>query len=224
MAIASAGGQCVCLALDVPVAQGPAPLLRGCLGMLILGSTSPRRAELLAQIGVEFTTLSPDIDETPRQNESPGDYVSRMSNEKFQSLIGGPDIAAGAVLLTADTVVVMDKQILGKPVDMADGVVMLERLSGEQHAVLSSVTIGTSTHDNRQVMVETIVKFRTLTTREIDAYWQTGEPKDKAGSYGIQGIGTLFVKEIKGSYTNVVGLPLTETAQVLAEFNVTTLG
>ena len=192
--------------------------------MLILGSTSPRRAELLKQIGLSFETLSPDIDETPRAEELPGAYVSRMSKEKYRSLIVGPNTWTNDVLLTADTVVVFDQRILGKPVDGDDARLMLSSLSGQQHSVLSSVTVGTSEHDNRQILVETIVKFRTLTVKEIDNYWRTGEPQDKAGAYGIQGIGALFVERIEGSYTNVVGLPLMETAQILAEFNITTLG
>ena len=101
---------------------------------------------------------------------------------------------------------------------------MLGSLSGQWHQVLSSVTIGTSRQYNQQIVVETKVKFRTLSSREIENYWQTGEPADKAGSYGIQGIGAILVERIEGSYTNVVGLPLTETAQILADFDVTTLG
>ncbi len=192
--------------------------------MLILGSTSPRRAELLTQLRLSFETRSPEIDETVSQNEGPQEYVARMSNEKFFSLISGPDIQAGGVLLTADTVVVLDGQILGKPTSEQDGLGMLNALSGRSHKVLTSVTIGTSGQYNRQFIVETVVQFRKLTKGEIEAYWRTSEPVDKAGAYGIQGMGTVLVDRIEGSYTNVVGLPLTETAQTLAEFGVTTLG
>lgn len=192
--------------------------------MIVLGSTSPRRAELLAQLNLAFTKLAPNIDESASVGETAPEYVTRMSNEKFLSLIGGPDISEGQILLTADTVVVQDGQILGKPRGEANGMEMLSSLSGRWHQVLSSVTIGTSQQYNQQIVVETNVKFRTLTNREIENYWQTGEPADKAGSYGIQGIGAILVERIEGSYTNVVGLPLTETAQMLAEFDVTTLG
>ena len=189
--------------------------------MLVLGSTSPRRAELLQQIGLTFAVQSPSIDESIGSEESPSRYVKRMSDEKFGSLIGG--LSDGQVLLTADTVVVHQGQILGKPESEAQGKETLQQLSGSQHRVLSSVTVGTTESLNRQITVETKVKFRTLTKREIDAYWRTGEPSDKAGGYGIQGIGAVFVECIEGSYTNVVGLPLTETAGLLAAFNITTL-
>ncbi len=192
--------------------------------MLVLGSTSPRRAELLNQLNLEYTTRSPAIDETPMVSESAEDYVTRMSNEKFFCLLAGPHLQEDGVLLTADTVVVLANAILGKPRDKQDGLRMLSDLSGRDHRVLTSVTIGTSEQYNRQFIVETIVKFRTLTNNEIEAYWQTGEPADKAGAYGIQGIGAVLVDRIEGSYTNVVGLPLTETAKTLADFNVTTLG
>ena len=190
--------------------------------MIVLGSTSPRRAELLAQLNLVFTKLAPDIDESVYSGEAAPEYVARMSNEKFLSLIDGPDISGGQVLLTADTVVVQDGRILGKPRSEADGIEMLGSLSGQWHQVLSSVTIGTSRQYNQQIVVETKVKFRTLSSREIENYWQTGEPADKAGSYGIQGIGAILVERIEGSYTNVVGLPLTETAQILADFHLQT--
>lgn len=192
--------------------------------MLVLGSTSPRRAELLNQLRLDFEILRPNIDESPRQRETPKEYVSRMSNEKFHALQVGHNLAGGSVLLTADTVVVQSDRILGKPNSEAEGIEMLSNLSGEQHLVLTSVTIGTSQQYNRQFVVETKVQFRRLTMKEVEAYWRTGEPEDKAGAYGIQGIGAVLVDWIEGSYSNVVGLPLTETAQILAEFEITTLG
>jgi septum formation protein len=144
-----------------------------------------------------------------------------MSNEKYSALIRVNELGPGEVLLTADTIVVYENEILGKPVDEADAARMLRKLSGKQHQVLTSVTIGQKDEHNHQFIVETNVHFRTLNDREIAAYWATGEPADKAGAYGIQGIGTIFVETIAGSYTNVVGLPLTETARFLADFNIT---
>ncbi|MFN3237067.1 MAG: Maf family protein [Pseudomonadales bacterium] len=188
---------------------------------LVLGSTSPRRAELLRQVGLKFRTLKPAIDEQVAKGEMPSDYVSRMSNEKYSALIRVNELGPGEVLLTADTIVVYENEILGKPVDEADAARMLRKLSGKQHQVLTSVTIGQKDEHNHQFIVETNVHFRTLNDREIAAYWATGEPADKAGAYGIQGIGTIFVETIAGSYTNVVGLPLTETARFLADFNIT---
>jgi septum formation protein len=188
---------------------------------LVLGSTSPRRAELLKQIGLEFRTLKPAIDEHVAADESARDYVSRMSNEKYSALIQVNELRSDEVLLTADTIVVSENEILGKPLDEADAARMLRKLSGQQHQVLTSVTIGKKGEHNHQFIVETNVHFRTLTDKEIADYWATGEPADKAGAYGIQGIGTIFVEAIAGSYTNVVGLPLTETAKILADFNIT---
>ncbi len=192
--------------------------------MLVLGSTSPRRAELLSQLGLSFRTLGPDIDETVRRGEAPLAYVERMAWEKFESLQSGDELEASDVLLTADTVVVSEDEILGKPLDEAEATEILRKLSGNSHSVYTAVTVGSKEAHNRQFTVETKVHFRRLNNKEIAAYWQTGEPQDKAGSYGIQGIGAIFVDRIEGSYSNVVGLPLTETAQALSAFGITILG
>lgn len=192
--------------------------------MLVLGSTSPRRSELLRQLQLDFTTLAPEIDETVRDGESPEAFVSRMSNEKYAALRRDQDPGNGVILLTADTIVVHGQHILGKPANLVEASKMLRQLSGAEHQVLTSVSLGDKAGDNRQFIVETNVQFRTLTNREIENYWDTGEPADKAGAYGIQGIGSIFVESIRGSYTNVVGLPLTETARALADFNIVTLG
>lgn len=192
--------------------------------MLILGSTSPRRAELLIQLGLTFHRLSPDIDETVHPDETPKAYVERMAREKFEALVGGDHIDARDVLLTADTVVVSGEEILGKPRDETEATEILEKLSGNSHSVFTAVTVGSKEAHNQQFTVETKVHFRRLNYQEIAAYWRTGEPQDKAGAYGIQGMGAVFVERIEGSYSNVVGLPLTETAQALAAFGITILG
>ncbi|MFT5561764.1 MAG: septum formation protein [Sulfitobacter sp.] len=188
---------------------------------LILGSTSPRRASLLSQLGVPFTVLAPEVDESHFAGEAPFIYVARMSNEKHAAV--SRSIDSGPVIIAADTVVLHDDDILGKPENEDEGFSMLRRLSGSQHRVLTSVTIGSNGINNQQFVVETIVRFRTLTTTECRAYWHTGEPQDKAGGYGIQGVGAIFIESIQGSYTNVVGLPLTETAQLLRGFRISIL-
>jgi septum formation protein len=188
---------------------------------LILGSTSPRRASLLSQLGLSFRVLAPEVDETYFAGEKPVAYVTRMSNEKHAAVSNSLD--SGSLVISADTVVLIDDDILGKPESAEDGFSMLCRLSGTQHRVLTSVTIGLNGGKNEQFVIETIVRFRTLTTIECAAYWRTGEPQDKAGGYGIQGVGAIFIESIQGSYTNVVGLPLTETAQVLRGFEISIL-
>lgn len=188
---------------------------------LILGSTSPRRASLLSQLDLPFKVLAPEVDETHFAGESPVAYVTRMSNEKHAAVSNSLD--SGSLVISADTVVLIDDDILGKPANEEEGFSMLQRLSGSQHRVLTSATIGPNTGNNHQFVVETIVRFRTLTTTECKTYWRTGEPQDKAGGYGIQGVGAIFIESIQGSYTNVVGLPLTETAQALRSFGISIL-
>lgn len=179
---------------------------------LTLGSGSPRRAELLRQLGLEFDVCPPDIDETPFENESPRDYVARMSRSKAGAL--RQSFGDDRLVLCADTTVTVDGAILGKPESKAHFAQMLMRLSGREHQVLTAVTVSDGPA-MRDVVVETIVSFRPLTIEECNKYWLTGEPVDKAGGYGIQGIGALFVHSISGSYSNVVGLPLMETATLL---------
>jgi len=192
---------------------------------LILASGSPRRAELLAQIGLSFEVIHPDIDESVAVNESAISYVKRMSLSKYHSIRfpdSGNAIPEEDIVLCADTIVVSDSQILGKPKDEKAGIQMLENLSGKAHKVITSVTIGQYIQLN-SFFVETIVKFRILKKDECLAYWLTGEPQDKAGGYAIQGIGSVFVESISGSYSNVVGLPLMETSRALAELGMSTL-
>lgn len=187
------------------------------MSRLILGSGSPRRADLMRQIGLDFSVLSPDIDETAETSETARDYVERMALNKADAIrerIGGND-----PVLCADTTVALDGQILGKPEGHRHGIAMLQALSGRVHEVISAVVVSDGRVTERQ-LVETIVRFRPLTLEELEAYWSTGEPVDKAGSYGIQGLGAVFVESITGSYSNVVGLPLTETALMLRAFGI----
>ena len=183
---------------------------------MILASSSPRRRELLTQIGVRFSIEAADIDETPLVNEAAVAYVERMALEKARAVAARHP---GDVVLGSDTSVIFEDRILGKPVDEADAVATLTALSGQTHKVLSAVALVAD--DRAEVIsVATNVTFRTLSEAEIRAYVATGEPADKAGSYGIQGMGAILVASISGSYSNVVGLPLTETAALLNEFDV----
>jgi len=183
-----------------------------------LASASPRRRELLTQIGVPFELAPVDIDETPLANEGARAYVERLAQEKAAAAfarINHPD----AVVLGSDTSVIIDDEILTKPADAADAKRMLQRLSGNRHQVFTAVAV-LSQNRQQQVCVATDVDFRTLSDAEIERYIATGEPMDKAGSYGIQGKGAILVEKISGSYSNVVGLPLTETAALLTNFNI----
>ncbi len=179
---------------------------------LILGSASPRRAALLAQIGVTPDAISPaDIDEAPRPAELPRRYVERMALEKAAAVAAGPE----ALVLTADTVVSAGRRILGKPADAAEAVEFLMLLSGRRHRVATAVALRRGEKTALR-MVETAVRFKRLSDLEISAYIRSGEWRGKAGGYAIQGIGAAFIPAINGSYTAVVGLPLTETAALLA--------
>ncbi|MEQ9544698.1 MAG: Maf family protein [Marinobacter sp.] len=179
---------------------------------IILASASPRRAELLTQIGLPFHTRPVDIDETPQGDESPSNYVERLAREK--AVAGVSDSAE--IVIGSDTSVVLGGDILGKPVNAADAEATLSRLSGHTHQVMTAVALATAGQCFTCVVI-TDVTFRELCTEEIRAYIASGEPMDKAGSYGIQGLGGIFVKEIRGSYSAVVGLPLQETATLLAQ-------
>lgn len=195
---------------------------------LVLASTSPRRKELLAQIGFgrpefSFTQVAPDIDETVQQGEAPRDYVRRLAAEKAQAgLALCADMSQPAVL-GSDTIVVLENQILGKPQDVADAKQTLSELSGRTHTVMTAVALtykageSDSTLKTSVRLVETQVRFCALSTTDIEAYVASKEPMDKAGSYGIQGLGGCFVAAIEGSYSGVVGLPLVETRELLAE-------
>ncbi|PZW60443.1 septum formation protein [Pseudomonas sp. URMO17WK12:I6] len=186
---------------------------------LYLASGSPRRRELLAQIGVPFTTISADIDETPFPEESPSAYVERLARGKAEVGRGAIVSDADFCVLGADTAVVLDGKILGKPVDEAEACAMLMLLSGYEHEVLTAIAV----HDGERcesLVVRSLVRFRTIGRDEAAAYWASGEPRDKAGGYGIQGLGAVFVTGLNGSYSAVVGLPLCETAELLSHFGI----
>ncbi|MDF2155639.1 Maf family protein [Vibrio sp. CAU 1672] len=182
---------------------------------LVLASGSPRRKELLSQLGYDFDIVLPDIEEAQRPDEQPQEYVLRLSLEKAQAglALAKPD----SVVLGSDTVVVCDEQVLEKPRSFEDAKRMLMQLSGRQHQVMTAVSV-VSSEQQHSVVVTTDVWFKTLTLEELEQYWQSGEPCDKAGSYGIQGLGGRFVTRIEGSYHAVVGLPMFETDQLLHEF------
>ncbi|MEI8617804.1 Maf family protein [Pseudoalteromonas sp. B28] len=180
-----------------------------------LASASPRRKELLSQLGVEFTQFSVDADESPLPNEQPRALVERLARLKAQS---GVELGyTDRPVLGSDTVVVINNESLGKPRDKNDFTHTLKRLSGNTHQVLTAVAFATQ-NDVLSCVVSTDVTFKTLTDEEINAYWESGEPQDKAGGYGIQGLGGRFVTHIAGSYFSVVGLPLYETEQLLKTF------
>lgn len=184
---------------------------------LYLASASPRRRELLAQIGVSFTTHVVPIDETPQPGEAPAAYVERLALAKAQAALGTLDDRRDAVVLGSDTAVVLDGRILGKPVDREDALATLAALSGREHQVLTAVALVSGARAEARVVAST-VRFKALDRTQLEAYWATGEPRDKAGSYGIQGLAAVFVSQMQGSYSAVVGLPLCETAELLAQF------
>jgi septum formation protein len=178
---------------------------------LILGSASPRRAELLAQIGVvPFAVRAADIDETPQDGEYPRPYCQRLAREKALAIEAQDD----ELVLSADTIVAIGRRILGKPEDETQARDFLRRLSGRRHRVVTTVALRNGRNIAEKETV-TILRMKQLTARDIDAYIATGEWRGKAGAYGIQGYAGRFIPWINGSYTGVVGLPLTETAQLL---------
>ena len=186
---------------------------------LYLASGSPRRRELLTQIGVPFSAISADIDETPLNHESPSAYVERLARGKAEAGRGTVVSDAAFCVLGADTAVVLDGKILGKPVDEADACAMLMMLSGSEHEVLTAIAVLEGERCESRV-VRSRVRFRSISREEAGAYWASGEPRDKAGGYGIQGLGAVFVAGLEGSYSAVVGLPLCETCEVLGHFGI----
>jgi septum formation protein len=222
---------------------------------LVLASGSPRRKELLSQLGYEFSVLVTDVEECKHAQETAEEYVQRLSLDKALAALSlltenssekqhvvtgsdtvvsssdnrdlGSDIAAVGsdivaldseiVVLGSDTVVVSQEQVLEKPADLADSKRMLTQLANERHQVMTAVSVVSAEKQKTEIII-TDVWFKPLSEKEIEQYWQTGEPCDKAGSYGIQGLGGRFVTRIEGSYYAVVGLPLFETDQLLQEF------
>ncbi|TVM08317.1 MAG: septum formation inhibitor Maf [Halomonas sp.] len=180
--------------------------------LVCLASASPRRRDLLSSIGVEVDVKPCHIDETPQPGESPDDYVVRLAVEKALEA----DTLTSLPTLGSDTAVVLDGRILGKPRDQAHGAEMLAALSGRRHEVLTAVAL-TGPAGMLKCCVATQVCLGDISDKQIAAYWQTGEPLDKAGGYAIQGLAAVFVATIEGSYSAVVGLPLYETATLLRE-------
>jgi septum formation protein len=191
---------------------------------IVLASASPRRADLLEAAGIPFEIAPADVDETPGKGERAEPYVERLSREKADAVVRRGESRA---VLGADTVVVVDEIILGKPVDLDDARRMLERLSGRGHRVLTGVTIvapGSSVPDGSRStvtrVVATTVEFAQLTTSDLDWYLASGEPMGKAGAYAIQGRASRFVTAISGSYTNVVGLPIAEVRAMCSDLGI----
>jgi septum formation protein len=181
---------------------------------IYLASGSPRRRELLQQIGVSFQLVGADLDETALQGESPLAYVSRLAQAKATVGWERSRNSGGAPVLAADTAVVLDGRILGKPKGLNDAMVMLLELSGRAHEVLTAVALRTADGIEAKVSRSTVT-FRSIDRSEARAYWETGEPSDKAGAYAIQGYAAIFIADLKGSYSGVMGLPLFETAALL---------
>jgi septum formation protein len=187
---------------------------------LILASASPRRRMLLEQIGVRVKVLPVEIDESVQEGEDPVAYVQRLALAKARA---GWALAEqrewSEPVLGADTAVVIDGRILGKPCDLAEARAMLGRLSGHCHHVMSAVALVQATRQSVKLSISEVC-FRVISATERDAYWRTGEGCDKAGAYAVQGAGAVFVERLTGSYTGVVGLPLFETHQLIAEFDI----
>lgn len=183
---------------------------------LILGSASPRRLELLAQIGIVPDALRPaDIDETPRKAEPPRNYVRRMAAEKAAAL----DLAEGEALLTADTTVAVGRRILGKPADRDEAAAFMRLMSGRRHVVLTAIALR---HGSRTALrlVETKVRMRSIDPAALERYLDAGDWQGKAGGYAIQGAAATFIPWLEGSFSAVVGLPLSETAAMLAAIGI----
>jgi len=194
---------------------------------LLLASASPRRAQLLKDIGINFNVITTAIDEAALEGENPIDYTMRLAREKacagrdaaFPVVASGDSVVQGAVVLGADTIVTLGGELLGKPQDETAARETWRKLGGTVHEVVTAVALADAQHCEVQV-VRTKVWFDVLSEEDMAAYWASGEPQDKAGAYGIQGLGALFVSRIEGSYSGVVGLPLRETGLLLRDFAV----
>jgi septum formation protein len=180
---------------------------------VVLASASPRRRELLQQLGVPHEVLAVDVDETPLDGESAPQLARRLALDKAQE--GWRRDGARRPVLGSDTVVAVDGVVFGKPADQADAMRMLAALAGRAHRVMTAVALVTGVNSVAQALSETVVIMRSITPAEAAAYWETGEPQGKAGGYAIQGRGAAFIEHISGSYSGVMGLPLYETAQLL---------
>jgi septum formation protein len=185
---------------------------------LVLASGSPRRKELLEQLGLQFDIVSPDVDETPMAGESPTAYVARLAVAKANAV----PVATDTLVIAADTTVDLDGDILAKPVDAADAAAMLRRLSARTHRVHTGVALRRGDREVHEV-VTSLVTFVPMTPSSIEWYVGTGEPLDKAGAYAVQGAGGVFVQHVRGSVSNVVGLPLHTVVRLAADLGFTLL-
>ncbi len=187
---------------------------------IILASASPRRKQLLAQIGIEPAEIfSAGIDESPLLNERASDCVKRLAIEKAKLVAAS---RSNAIVIAADTLIVCDNVILGKPDSREDAFKLWKKLSNRKHRVLTCVAV-CKDGEVKTLLSDNEVEFAIISQESMDAYWQTGEPKDKAGAYAIQGLAAVWIKEIRGSYSGIMGLPLYETALLLKQQGVKTL-
>jgi len=193
------------------------PNINATAPQLILASGSPRRCEILDQLGIRYRVIPAALIEAPEKNESPEAYVRRIAAEK--SLKVRMDTPSQLPVLAADTEVVLDGKIFGKPQNREHGLAMLASLSGREHKVLTAISFR---HQNYhwQALSTNLIRFREINPTEIEAYWLTGEPHDKAGAYAIQGKGSLFIEQLCGSYSGVMGLPVLETSRLLSKANI----
>lgn len=185
---------------------------------IYLASRSPRRRELLSQMAVDFAVLAADVDESVKPGESPQDYVQRIAVEKARAGVSGLAANDNKPVLAADTAVIVDQTIFGKPVNDDDARRMLKMLSGQSHQVMTAVALA-SENDLKTALSVSEVRFAAMTEAEIDWYIQTGEGRDKAGSYAVQGLGAIFIDQIQGSYSGIMGLPVRETGQLLMQMS-----
>jgi len=189
---------------------------------IYLASQSPRRRELLEQIGIYPKVVTADIDECPHPNEAPAEYVIRLALEKAGAVHAMLNEDEMLPVLAADTSVVVENKILGKPQNSDDALAMMQQLSGRTHKVLTGVALVDGKKISSRLSVNNVT-FRPVNKEEAQAYWESGEPQDKAGGYAIQGLGAMFISRLEGSYSGVMGLPLFETADLLQSAGVNTL-
>ena len=195
--------------------------MKSCDPVIYLASQSPRRRDILRQIGVPHAVVSVNVEEKPHLHEAPSDYVQRLAREKALAGLAVIQANSGLIkpVLGADTIGVCDGRILEKPRDATHAAEMLRQLAGNTHQVLTAVALAVKSKVAVQMSITDVV-FRPLSAVEIERYWQTGEPQDKAGGYAIQGFGAVFVEQIRGSYSGVVGLPIEQTIKLFDEFSV----
>lgn len=186
---------------------------------IYLASSSPRRRELLDQIGVRYGWMAADIDETPKEDESPEVFVLRLALEKARVGLKALGDRPRLPILGADTIVLLEEELMGKPETHEQGVAMLSQLSGKTHRVLTAMALVDGEREATRLSVS-YVSFREIALEEIERYWETGEPWDKAGGYAIQGRAGVFIERLEGSYSGVMGLALFEAAQLLEEFDI----